>query len=199
VAKTGRNWRPLRRPSWLTDQIVSCPVALFPASSEREKISFNQLNKKTGNRIRYRKVDAETGDEVDSSSARRPIDPATGTPSSPDLQNGVDVVPLPPASTLRRRTCSACSSEQMTRASANGLSKVQVAAGRPRRANSSRLGSSGSIEQVQQLASSAYSDGSPQPRCPREPGTRRRFLASLTALTPSDACHCIPNSFIRQD
>jgi non-homologous end joining protein Ku len=40
---------------------------LFPASSEREKISFNQINKKTGNRIRYRKVDAETGDEVDSS------------------------------------------------------------------------------------------------------------------------------------
>jgi len=38
-----------------------------PASSEREKISFNQINKKTGNRIRYRKVDAETGDEVDSS------------------------------------------------------------------------------------------------------------------------------------
>src|SRR5262249_13581264 len=28
---------------------------------------FNQINKKTGNRIRYRKVDAETGDEVDSS------------------------------------------------------------------------------------------------------------------------------------
>jgi len=40
---------------------------LFPASSEREKISFNQINKKTGNRIRYRKVDAETEDEVDSS------------------------------------------------------------------------------------------------------------------------------------
>jgi Ku70/Ku80-like protein len=36
-------------------------------SIEREKISFNQINKKTGNRIRYRKVDAETGDEVDSS------------------------------------------------------------------------------------------------------------------------------------
>src|SRR5204862_1487799 len=43
------------------------PVALFPASSEREKISFNQINKKTGNRIKYRKVDAETGQEVDSS------------------------------------------------------------------------------------------------------------------------------------
>jgi DNA end-binding protein Ku len=40
---------------------------MFPASSEREKISFHQINKETGNRIKYRKVDAETGDEVDSS------------------------------------------------------------------------------------------------------------------------------------
>src|SRR5499427_6454833 len=52
---------------YLKLSLVSCPVALFPASSEREKISFNQINKKTGNRIRHRKVDADTGDEVDSS------------------------------------------------------------------------------------------------------------------------------------
>jgi DNA end-binding protein Ku len=52
---------------YLKLSLVSCPVALFPASSEREKISFNQINKKTGNRIRYRKVDAGSGDEVDSS------------------------------------------------------------------------------------------------------------------------------------
>ena len=44
---------------YLKLSLVSCPVALFPASSEREKISFNQINKNTGNRIRYRKVDAE--------------------------------------------------------------------------------------------------------------------------------------------
>jgi len=52
---------------YLKLSLVSCPVALFPASSEREKISFHQINKKTGNRIKYRKVDADTGDEVDSS------------------------------------------------------------------------------------------------------------------------------------
>jgi DNA end-binding protein Ku len=51
---------------YLKLSLVSCPVALFPASSEREKISFNQINKNTGNRIKYRKVDAETGEEVDS-------------------------------------------------------------------------------------------------------------------------------------
>ena len=44
----------------------------FPARSrfsrrprEREKISFHQLNKATGHRIKYRKVDADTGDEVE--------------------------------------------------------------------------------------------------------------------------------------
>jgi DNA end-binding protein Ku len=45
--------------------LVSCPIALFPASTEREKISFHQINRETGNRIRYRKVDAETGAEVE--------------------------------------------------------------------------------------------------------------------------------------
>jgi len=50
---------------YLKLSLVSCPIALFPATSEQEKISFHQLNKETGNRIRYRKVDAETGDEVE--------------------------------------------------------------------------------------------------------------------------------------
>lgn len=53
------NWKGFLRLS-----LVTCPIALFPATSESEKISFNQINKKTGNRIRYLKVDAETGDEV---------------------------------------------------------------------------------------------------------------------------------------
>lgn len=45
--------------------LVSCPIALYPATTSREKVSFHQINKRTGNRIRYRKVDAETGKEVD--------------------------------------------------------------------------------------------------------------------------------------
>ena len=46
---------------------VSCPIAVYPATSEREKVSFNQVNRETGRRIRYRKVFyAETGDEVPS-------------------------------------------------------------------------------------------------------------------------------------
>jgi DNA end-binding protein Ku len=55
------------RPYWkghLRLSLVSCPIELYPATSEREKISFNQLNAKTGNRIGYKKVDAATGEEV---------------------------------------------------------------------------------------------------------------------------------------
>jgi len=51
---------------YLKLSLVSCPIALFPATSEREKISFHQINQDTGNRIKYRKVDAESGEEVDS-------------------------------------------------------------------------------------------------------------------------------------
>ena len=50
---------------YLRLSLVSCPIALFPATSEREKIRFHQLNKKTGHRIKYAKVDAETGEEVE--------------------------------------------------------------------------------------------------------------------------------------
>jgi DNA end-binding protein Ku len=55
------------RPSWkgnLRLSLVTCPVELYPATSEREKVRFNQLNRHTGNRIQYKKVDAGTGDEV---------------------------------------------------------------------------------------------------------------------------------------
>ena len=53
------NWKGFLRLS-----LVTCPIALFPATSETEKVSFNQINKNTGHRIKYAKVDAETGEEV---------------------------------------------------------------------------------------------------------------------------------------
>ncbi|MET4448516.1 hypothetical protein ABIB75_006826 [Bradyrhizobium sp. GM2.2] len=54
------NWKGFLRLS-----LVACPVALYPATSEFEKVSFNQINRKTGHRIKYAKVDADTGEEVD--------------------------------------------------------------------------------------------------------------------------------------
>ncbi|HYI28300.1 MAG TPA: Ku protein [Bradyrhizobium sp.] len=53
------NWKGFLRLS-----LVTCPVALYPATSDSEKISFNQINRKTGHRIKYAKVDADTGEEV---------------------------------------------------------------------------------------------------------------------------------------
>jgi DNA end-binding protein Ku len=54
------NWKGYLRLS-----LVTCPIALFPATSDAEKISFNQINRKTGHRIKYVKVDAETGEDVE--------------------------------------------------------------------------------------------------------------------------------------
>jgi DNA end-binding protein Ku len=53
------NWKGFLRLS-----LVTCPVALYPATSDSEKISFNQINKNTGHRIKYVKEDANTGEEV---------------------------------------------------------------------------------------------------------------------------------------
>ena len=53
------NWKGYLRLS-----LVSCPVALYPASSLSEKVSFNRINRKTGNRLKQQNVDSETGDVV---------------------------------------------------------------------------------------------------------------------------------------
>lgn len=56
------------RPSWkghLRLSLVSCPVALYPASSSAERVSFNTLNRKTGNRLKQSLVDSVSGEPVD--------------------------------------------------------------------------------------------------------------------------------------
>ena len=55
------------RPSWeghLRLSLVTCPVALWPATTEAETVRFNMINPKTNNRIRMQTVDAGTGEEV---------------------------------------------------------------------------------------------------------------------------------------
>jgi Ku70/Ku80 beta-barrel domain len=56
------------RPFWrgyLKLSLVTCPVALLPATSEAEKVRFHTLNRATGNRVHARYVDGETGKPVD--------------------------------------------------------------------------------------------------------------------------------------
>jgi DNA end-binding protein Ku len=40
--------------------LVSCPIGLYPATSTTERVSFRQINKVTGNRLRQQLVDDET-------------------------------------------------------------------------------------------------------------------------------------------
>ena len=67
------NWKGYLRLS-----LVSCPIALYPASSLSEKVSFNRLNRKTGNRLKQRNVDSETGDVVPREDIARGYEVAKG-------------------------------------------------------------------------------------------------------------------------
>ena len=48
------NWKGYLRLS-----LVSCPIAHYPASSLSEKVNFNRINRKTGNRLKQQNVDSE--------------------------------------------------------------------------------------------------------------------------------------------
>jgi DNA end-binding protein Ku len=55
------------RPSWeghLRLSLVTCPVALYPATTEAETVRFNLINPATNNRIKMKTVDAGTGEDV---------------------------------------------------------------------------------------------------------------------------------------
>ena len=56
------------RPYWkgfLKLSLVSCPIALYTATSSGERVAFRQINKKTGHRLRQQLVDEETGEPID--------------------------------------------------------------------------------------------------------------------------------------
>jgi DNA end-binding protein Ku len=54
------NWK-----GYLKLSLVSCAVNLYPASSTSSRISFNTINRKTGNKVKRQFVDAETGEVVE--------------------------------------------------------------------------------------------------------------------------------------
>jgi DNA end-binding protein Ku len=65
---------PVSRAYWngyLKLSFVSCPVALYPAISAAERLSFRQVNRRTGHRLRHKLVDSVTGEAVDSSNKAR--------------------------------------------------------------------------------------------------------------------------------
>ena len=63
---------------YLKLSLVSCPIALYPASSNSERISFNRINRKTGNRLKQQMVDAGTSEPVDKENIARGYEYAKG-------------------------------------------------------------------------------------------------------------------------
>jgi DNA end-binding protein Ku len=56
------------RPYWkgyLKLSLVSCPIALYAGTASTERVSFRQINKKTGNRLRQQLVDDVTREVVE--------------------------------------------------------------------------------------------------------------------------------------
>jgi DNA end-binding protein Ku len=65
---------PASRPYWkgyLKLSFVSCPVALYPATSAAERVSFRQVNRLTGHRLKHKLVDSVTGEAVPASGKAR--------------------------------------------------------------------------------------------------------------------------------
>src|SRR5437660_1559607 len=54
------NWK-----GYLKLSLVSCAVALYPATSTSQRIRFHILNRETGHRVHNQRVDATTGDVVE--------------------------------------------------------------------------------------------------------------------------------------
>jgi len=65
------NWK-----GYLKLSLVSCAVNLYPASSSSSRVSFNTINRKTGNKVKRQFIDSKTGEVVE------PEDQAKGYPIS---------------------------------------------------------------------------------------------------------------------
>jgi DNA end-binding protein Ku len=63
---------------YLKLSLVTCPVALYPASNQSEKTHFHQINRKTGNRLRQQMVDEETGRVVEGENKGRGYELSSG-------------------------------------------------------------------------------------------------------------------------
>lgn len=59
--------------------LVTCPVALYPATTSVEKTRFHLINTETGNRLKQQMVDVETGDVVEKEHKGRGYEVAKGS------------------------------------------------------------------------------------------------------------------------
>ena len=70
------------RSSWkgyLKLSLVSCAVALYPATTSSGRVAFHTINKKTGNRVKRQFIDADTGEVVDNEDQAKGYEIGKGT------------------------------------------------------------------------------------------------------------------------
>lgn len=63
---------------YLKLSLVSCPIALYPAASSSERVSFHRINRKTGNRLRQQNIDSESNEPVEKEDIGRGYEVAKG-------------------------------------------------------------------------------------------------------------------------
>jgi DNA end-binding protein Ku len=73
--------------------LVTCPIELFPATSQAEKTHFHQINTSTGNRLRQQMIDEKTGKAVDGAHKGRGYEISKGryVPIDEDELGGVEI------------------------------------------------------------------------------------------------------------
>ena len=62
------------RPYWkgyLKLSLVSCPIALYAATSSSERVAFRQINRSTGNRLRQQLIDEVTREPIEAGEKAR--------------------------------------------------------------------------------------------------------------------------------
>jgi DNA end-binding protein Ku len=70
------------RPQWkgyLKLSLVSCPISLYSATTSAERVSFRQINRKTGNRLRQQLIDEVTREVVEGEDKGRGYEIAKNT------------------------------------------------------------------------------------------------------------------------
>jgi DNA end-binding protein Ku len=100
---------------YLKLSLVTCPIALYPASSEAQKTHFHQINRRTGHRLRQQMVDEVTGKVVDTCDKSRGYEISKGkyVEIEPDAikaiklesTHSLDVEKFVPIDEIDRRYC----------------------------------------------------------------------------------------------
>ncbi len=105
---------------YLKLSFVTCAVAMTPAVSDNEKVRFHTLNRKTGNRIESRYVDAVSGEVVESARTRSRATRRATTPTSSWRTRSS----MPSSSKARGRSISTCSCRAIPSSGSGTTSRI---------------------------------------------------------------------------